>query len=237
MKLKAAVIVFPGSNCDRDCARAWEFVTGGKASFVWHKERQIEDFDVVILPGGFSFGDYLRSGAIARFSPVMSEVGRLAEKGSLVMGVCNGFQILTEAGLLPGSLIRNRGLKYICKDVHVRVENEGTPFTRCYKIGQTLRIPVSHGEGNYFAPLPVLRRLQDEGRIVLRYSNPDGTVLPDSAPNGSADNIAGVVNERGNVLGLMPHPERVSDKQLGGTDGALFWTSIVETLRVRGIRI
>jgi phosphoribosylformylglycinamidine synthase len=237
MKLKTSVIVFPGSNCDQDCVRAWEFVTGGKAELVWHKSSRIDDYDVVILPGGFSFGDYLRSGAIARFSPVMNEVARLAAKGSLVLGICNGFQILTEAGLLPGSLVRNRDLKYICKDIWVRVENSGTPFTKCYKGGQVLRIPISHGEGCYTAPDEELRRLRDEGRIVLRYSNQDGAVQPGAAPNGSADNIAGIINEQGNVLGMMPHPERVSDKQLGGTDGALFWTSIVETLRVKGIRI
>jgi phosphoribosylformylglycinamidine synthase len=237
MKLKTAVIVFPGSNCDQDCVRTWEFVTEGKAKLVWHKSDHIDDYDVVILPGGFSFGDYLRSGAIARFSPVMNEVQRLAERGSLILGICNGFQILTEAGLLPGSLIRNKDLKYICKDIYVRVENNNTPFTKCYKDGQVLRIPISHGEGNYTVPLPELRKLQNEGRIVLRYSNPDGTILPNSSPNGSVDNIAGIINEQGNVLGIMPHPERVSDKQLGGVDGTQFWLSMVETLRVKGIRI
>ncbi|MDR2406093.1 MAG: phosphoribosylformylglycinamidine synthase subunit PurQ [Deltaproteobacteria bacterium] len=237
MKLKAAVVVFPGSNCDQDCVRAWEFVTGGKAKLIWHKTSKIDDFDVVILPGGFSFGDYLRSGAIARFSPIMGEVQRLAEQGKLILGICNGFQILTEAGLLPGSLIRNKGLKYICKDVYVRVENNNTPFTKCYKDGQVLRIPISHGEGNYTIPIPELRKLQDTGRIVLRYSNMDGTILPNTAPNGSVDNIAGIINEEGNVLGIMPHPERVSDKQLGGVDGTQFWVSIVETLRVKGIMI
>lgn len=237
MRLKAAIVVFPGSNCDRDCARAWEFVTGGKASFVWHKESSMEDCDVVILPGGFSFGDYLRSGAIARFSPVMAEVARLAKRGSLVLGICNGFQILTEAGLLPGSLIRNSGLKYICKDVFVRVENVSSPFTGRYEEGQVLRIPISHGEGNYNAPGDVLERLRDEGRVVLRYSDPSGRVGPDTAPNGSADSIAGVLGEGGNVLGIMPHPERVSDRQLGGTDGAAFWESMVDSLRVKGIRV
>jgi phosphoribosylformylglycinamidine synthase len=237
MKLKTAVIVFPGSNCDRDCARAWEFVTGGKADMVWHKTSQIPDYDVVILPGGFSYGDYLRSGAIARFSPVMSEVIRLAEKGSLILGICNGFQILTEAKLLPGSLIRNRELKYVCKDIFVRVENNNTPFTKLYRDADVLRIPISHGEGNFTCPLPVLRKLQDDGRIVLRYSHSNGNVDTFACPNGSVDTIAGIVNDRGNVLGIMPHPERVSDKQLGGTDGTAFFTSIVETLRVKGIRI
>jgi phosphoribosylformylglycinamidine synthase len=237
MKLKTAVIVFPGSNCDHDCVRAWEFVTEGKAELVWHKAGRIPDFDVVILPGGFSFGDYLRSGAIARFSPVMDEVARLARKGSLVMGICNGFQILTEAGLLPGSLIRNAGLKYICKDIHVRVENADTPFTKCFSEGQVLRIPISHGEGCFIAPPEQLERIKAEGRVVLRYSTPNGGVEPGTAPNGSVDNIAGIVNESGNVFGLMPHPERVSDRQLGGVDGSLFWKSIVEALRVKGIRI
>jgi phosphoribosylformylglycinamidine synthase len=231
---RVAIVVFPGSNCDRDCARAWESVTGGRASFVWHKEGSLPDLDAVILPGGFSFGDYLRSGAIARFSPVMAEVARLAKRGSLVLGICNGFQILTEAGLLPGSLIRNQGLKYMCKDVFVRVENARTPFTGRYREGQVLRIPISHGEGNYTAPEEDLRRLRGEGRVVLRYCDRDGAVGPGSAPNGSLDSIAGVASRAGNVLGIMPHPERVSDPRLGGTDGSAFWESMAASLLERG---
>jgi phosphoribosylformylglycinamidine synthase len=230
MSFKTAVIVFPGSNCDQDCARSWETVTGGQATMVWHKDSRMDDFDLIILPGGFSYGDYLRTGAIARFSPIMSEVIRQGGKGVLIIGICNGFQILAEAKLLPGALLRNRFLKYLCKDVFLRVENNATPFTSGYASGATIRVPISHGEGNYNASAEDLKELQDQGRIVFRYAEPDGTVRADSAPNGSMDNIAGVINKKGNILGLMPHPERVAEEELGGVDGRTVWTSILDTL-------
>ena len=226
--MRTCVIVFPGSNCDRDNVRSWRAVTGLEAELVWHKEASVPNYDLVIVPGGFSFGDYLRTGAVARFSPVMGEVARLAARGSLVLGICNGFQILTEAKLLPGALTRNHGLKYLCRDVHLRVENPATPFTRDYRRGQVLRIPISHGEGSYTVGPADNRRLIDEGRVVFRYCAPDGRVRPEDAPNGSLDNIAGIVSERGNVLGLMPHPERAAEAELGGLDGRPLFTSIVE---------
>jgi phosphoribosylformylglycinamidine synthase len=230
MTIKTAVVVFPGSNCDQDCVRSWETVTGGKADLVWHKETQIDNYDLVILPGGFCFGDYLRTGAIARFSPIMNEVIRLANRGNLIIGICNGFQILTEAHLLPGALLRNHHLKYICKDIYLRVENNTTSFTNGFSKGATIRVPISHGEGNYYASPEDLKELQDRERIVFRYANPDGIVTPESAPNGSMDNIAGIINARGNVIGLMPHPERVAEEILGGVDGRIVWTSILTTL-------
>ncbi|MDR2461318.1 MAG: phosphoribosylformylglycinamidine synthase subunit PurQ [Deltaproteobacteria bacterium] len=235
MTFKTAVIVFPGSNCDQDCVRSWQTVTGLKADLVWHKESKIDNYDLIILPGGFSYGDYLRTGAIARFSPVMAEVIRLAYKGHLVIGICNGFQILTEAHLLPGALLRNRYLKYICKDIYLRVENAKTAFTGGYHRGDVLRIPISHGEGNYNVSSHGLKELQDHDLIVFRYCTPDGTVGADIAPNGSMDSIAGIINKAGNVLGLMPHPERVSEDELGGTDGRSVWTSILSTLQKRGV--
>ncbi|MDR1545197.1 MAG: phosphoribosylformylglycinamidine synthase subunit PurQ [Deltaproteobacteria bacterium] len=225
---RTAVVVFPGSNCDRDNVRSWRAVTGLEAELVWHKETSLPDYDLIIVPGGFSFGDYLRCGAIARFSPVMSEVARLAARGSLVLGICNGFQILTEARLLPGALTRNRDLKYICKDVTLRVENASSAFTSRYAPGQVLRIPVSHGEGGWSASLRELKELQDQNRVVFRYCAPDGSVSPQDAPNGSLDNIAGVLNERGNVMGLMPHPERLAEEILGGVDGRGVFLSLLE---------
>ncbi|MDL2226941.1 phosphoribosylformylglycinamidine synthase subunit PurQ [Deltaproteobacteria bacterium OttesenSCG-928-M10] len=231
---KTAVIVFPGSNCDRDCARGWEAVTGHKADFVWHKDSAMPDYDVVILPGGFSFGDYLRCGAIARYSPVMNEVIRLAERGSRILGICNGFQILCEAGLLPGALLRNRDLLFLCKDSYLKVENNRTDFTGGYAAGQVIRFPIAHGEGGFTINGRGLKELQDNGRIVLRYCRPDGTVEPDSAPNGSLDNIAGIINGRGNVMGLMPHPERLAEPVLGGDDGRIMLESIFKAVTSGG---
>jgi phosphoribosylformylglycinamidine synthase len=228
--VKACVLVFPGSNCDRDNVRSWEACTGLKADLVWHKESSLPDYDLVIVPGGFSYGDYLRCGAIARFSPVMAEVVRLAGLGRLILGICNGFQILTEAGLLPGALSRNKNLKYICRDVTLRVENNKTAFTSRYAPGQVLTIPVSHGEGGYSCSPADLAALRDEGRVVFRYCAADGSVSPDDAPNGSLDNIAGILGRRGNVLGLMPHPERLAEEILGGTDGRAIFTSILDAL-------
>ncbi len=232
--VKTAVIVFPGSNCDMDCVRSWKAVTGQAAELVWHKESSIGDYDFIILPGGFSFGDYLRCGAIARYSPVMNEVVRLAGRGSRVIGICNGFQILTEAHLLPGALLRNRGLAYICKDIFLRVENYRTDFTSLYGPGAVVRMPIGHGEGSFTVSPGGLKKLQDENRIVFRYCREDGVVEEDGAPNGSLDNIAGIVNEAGNVLGMMPHPERLAEPVLGGDDGRHVFDSIFKAVTGRG---
>ena len=228
--MRACVIVFPGSNCDMDNARSWRAVTGLEADLVWHKERSLPNYDLVIVPGGFSFGDYLRTGAVARFSPVMGEVARLASRGSLVLGICNGFQILTEAKLLPGALTRNHGLKYLCKDAVLRVENASTPFTSDYREGQVLTIPISHGEGSFTISTGDHKRLLDDDLVAFRYCSPDGQSRPGDAPNGSLDNIAGIVSKRGNVLGLMPHPERAAEADLGGLDGRPLFTSILSAM-------
>ncbi|MDR3135412.1 MAG: phosphoribosylformylglycinamidine synthase subunit PurQ [Deltaproteobacteria bacterium] len=228
--MRAAVVVFPGSNCDQDNVRSWQTVTGLEAELVWHKETHIPNYDLVIVPGGFSFGDYLRCGAIARFSPVMGEIVRLAERGNLVLGICNGFQILTEAGLLPGALNRNKNLKYLCMDVKLRVENNQTAFTSLYQKGQVIKIPISHGEGGYSLRADLLKELRDSGQVVFRYCANDGTVSTGDAPNGSLDNIAGIINKRGNVLGMMPHPERLAEEELGGIDGRALFLSILQSL-------
>jgi len=237
-KIKFGVVVFPGSNCDHDAYYAAKKVLGQDAVFLWHKETHLQDVDVVVLPGGFSYGDYLRCGAIARFSPIMKEVVRFAERGGTVMGICNGFQILVEAGLLPGVLLRNTSLRFVCKYVHLRVENASTRFTGLCTPGQVLAIPVAHGDGNYFTDLETLRELERRGQVVFRYVEPDGTASEAANPNGSMANIAGIVNERGNVLGMMPHPERASDPVLGHTDGQLLFRSIIEwtSARARGSR-
>lgn len=229
MKLTFGIVVFPGSNCDHDAQYAVETILGQRARLIWHKEGSLGDVDVVILPGGFSYGDYLRCGAVARFSPVMKDVVRFAAGGGIVMGICNGFQILTEAGLLPGVLLRNRSLKFVCHQVHTRVENPQTRFTGLCQAGQVLEIPIAHGEGNYFAEPDAVKRLEDEGRVVFRYCDPRGVVSDEANPNGSTHNIAGIVNEGGNVLGMMPHPERASDPALGHTDGRKLFDSIVES--------
>lgn len=226
--MKVGVVIFPGSNCDRDALYAAQTTEGMEAVFLWHKDSTIpSDIDCIILPGGFSYGDYLRSGAIARFSPIMREVIRFARSGGLVLGICNGFQILTEAGLLPGALLRNAQQRFVCRMVHVRVDNAETPFTLSYAKGAVLRIPIAHGEGRYYAPEDVLQRLEERGQIVFRYCEPDGTVTPASNPNGSLNNIAGIVNDEGNVLGLMPHPERACEPILGSSDGRGIFTSLV----------
>jgi phosphoribosylformylglycinamidine synthase len=232
-RIKFGVVVFPGSNCDHDAYYAAKKVLGQDAVFLWHKESSLQDADVVILPGGFSYGDYLRCGAIARFSPIMQEVVKFAERGGTVLGICNGFQILVEAGLLPGVLLRNTSLRFVCKYVHLRVENTATRFTGHCTPGQVLAIPVAHGDGNYFTDPETLRELERRGQVVFRYVEPDGTVSEASNPNGSMANIAGIINERGNVLGMMPHPERASDPVLGHTDGQLLFTSIIEWTRAR----
>lgn len=226
-RLKFGVVVFPGSNCDHDAYYAAKKVLGQDAVFLWHKEAELKGVDVVVLPGGFSYGDYLRCGAIARFSPVMKEVVRFAKSGGSVIGICNGFQILLEAGLLPGVLLRNSSLRFVCKYVHCRVENADTRFTNQCSAGDILAIPVAHGDGNYFTDPETLRRLEGNGQVVFRYCTPDGHITAGANPNGSMGNIAGIINEEGNVLGMMPHPERASDPLLRHTDGQKIFQSIV----------
>ncbi len=227
--MRFAVLVFPGTWSDGDCYHVLADILGQPADYVWHRERDLSGYDCVILPGGFSYGDYLRCGAIARFSPVMEAVARHAEAGRLVIGICNGFQILCEAGLLPGVLMRNDSLQFRCQPVHLRVENAETPFTLDCKPGQTLRIPISHGEGRYYADGETLDRLEARGRVVFRYCMPEGRVTAEANPNGSLHNIAGIINERGNVLGMMPHPERASEALMGGEDGLYIWRSLLNT--------
>jgi phosphoribosylformylglycinamidine synthase len=225
-----AIVVFPGSNCDHDAYHAVKHVLGQDAQFVWHKETSLGGADVVILPGGFSHGDYLRTGAIARFSPIMDAVRAFAAQGGPVLGICNGFQILLEAGLLPGAILRNVGLKFRCEHVHLRVEATDTPFTlRCTR-GEVLRIPIAHGEGNYYADAQTLASLEANRQVVFRYSTADGEIDPAANPNGSAHAIAGICNPARNVLGLMPHPERACEPALGSADGLVIFESVVASL-------
>jgi phosphoribosylformylglycinamidine synthase I len=231
--MRVAVIQFPGSNCDQDCLAALREGIGVPASYLWHKEESLAGYDAVVLPGGFSYGDYLRCGAIARFSPIMKAVIAAAREGMPVLGICNGFQILCEAGLLPGALIRNRDLTFICQPVWLRVETSDTPFTRLVQPGQILRMPVAHGEGAFYADEPVLERLRADERIVFRYVNAAGQPAREANPNGSLDNVAGICNEGRNVVGMMPHPDRAWDELLGSTDGRLLFASLVETFAVR----
>jgi len=221
--MKSAVVVFPASNCDRDAAVALEHMTGTKPHIVWHADSEVPDVDLIVLPGGFAYGDYLRCGAMASQSRVMRDVKAKAEKGVAVLGICNGFQVLTESHMLPGALIRNAGLKFVCRRVAMTVEETQNAFTRKYNHGQRVTMPVAHGEGNYFADEETLDRLEGEGRVVFRYVDGDN-------PNGAARNIAGILNEKRNVLGLMPHPERVCDPLLGGTDGRALFESLIEAL-------
>jgi phosphoribosylformylglycinamidine synthase subunit PurQ / glutaminase len=225
--MKFGVIIFPGSNCDHDAYWAFKEVFGQPATFLWHDSADLQGCDAIIVPGGFAYGDYLRTGAIAKFSPVMDSVRKFAADGGLVMGICNGFQILCESGLLPGALMRNQGLKYICKPVHVRVENTETPFTGECKQGEVLEIPIGHMEGNYFCDEPTLKQLQEQNRIVFRYCALDGKITAEANPNGSLDNIAGICSEGRNVLGMMPHPERASEAVMGMTDGVKILKSLV----------
>jgi phosphoribosylformylglycinamidine synthase I len=228
--MKFAIVVFPGSNCDHDTYHAVKHVLGQGAAFVWHKDTDLAGADVVILPGGFSHGDYLRTGAIARFSPVMRPVAAFAAAGGPVLGICNGFQILLEAGLLEGAMLRNRGLKFVCDHVFVRVERTTTPFTRGLEAGRVLRLPIAHGEGNYYAPPDVLDRLERNGQVVFRYADARGRVTDEANPNGSAHGIAGLCNEAGNVVGLMPHPERACEALLGSEDGRAIFEAVVGAL-------
>lgn len=228
--MKVAVITFPGSNCDYDLYKAAQQV-GGDATFLWHRERGLDGYDAVLLPGGFSYGDYLRAGAIARMSPIMEDVIAFANRGGPVLGICNGFQILCESGLLPGALMHNNSLKFESKDVLLRVERADTLFTADYDAGQILRIPIAHGEGNYEADGETLEALEAEGRVVFRYVNAAGETSDEANPNGSWHNIAGITNETGNVLGMMPHPERAMEELLGSTDGVALFTSMVGSLQ------
>ena len=228
--IRIGVITFPGSNCDYDCYKAAQDVIGGETVFLWHKDHDLAGVDAVFLPGGFSYGDYLRAGAIARMSPIMREVQEFAAAGGPVAGVCNGFQILCESGLLPGALIRNRSLKFISRPVHLRVERAEAPFTSEYSVGEVLRIPIAHGEGCYVADDATLDELEAEGRVAFRYCDPSGEVTDAANPNGAARNIAGITNDAGNVLGMMPHPERAVDLLLGSEDGARLFRSLANHL-------
>ncbi|MBA2743418.1 MAG: phosphoribosylformylglycinamidine synthase subunit PurQ [Chthoniobacterales bacterium] len=228
--MKFAVVQFPGSNCDQDCLAALRGIDGAQAEYVWHKEKSLEGFDAIVLPGGFSYGDYLRCGAIARFSPIMQAVVNDAAAGKLVIGVCNGFQILCEAGLLPGALVRNRSERFVCDMVTTRVEGGPSPFTRGILEGTLLRIPVAHGEGSFFADAETLRELNVNRQVLLRYCNPNGEMTSESNPNGSLENIAGICNGERNVFGLMPHPDRACDSRLGSGDGGRIFRSMMDAV-------
>lgn len=225
MKPKFGVVVFPGSNCDHDAYYVLKNNTFN-VNFLWHKQTDLKNCDVIILPGGFSYGDYLRTGAIARFSPIMNSVIDFAENGGIVLGICNGFQILLEAGLLPGVMLKNKSLQFVCKDVYLSIENNNTVFTKLFENRKVIRVPIAHGEGNYFADDQTLKLLEKNNQIVFRYSDADGRINDGSNPNGSLLNIAGIINKQGNVLGMMPHPERCSDPVLGKIDGNFLFQSI-----------
>ncbi|HEY7680738.1 MAG TPA: phosphoribosylformylglycinamidine synthase subunit PurQ [Terriglobia bacterium] len=228
--MKFGVVVFPGSNCDHDAFYAVENALGQQAAFLWHQSADLQDSDVIILPGGFSYGDYLRTGAIARFAPIMASVRDFAARGGPVLGICNGFQILLEAGLLEGAMLRNRNLKFICKMMHLRVENVDTPFTSALRPGQVLDIPIAHAEGNYYADAETLERLESRRQVVFRYCRPDGELTEEANANGSLHSIAGITNREGNVMGMMPHPERACDALLGSTDGRYIFQSLINAV-------
>jgi phosphoribosylformylglycinamidine synthase len=230
--MKFGVIVFPGSNCDRDVATVTQGILNEPTRMVWHQETDISDIDVIVLPGGFSYGDYLRCGAIARFSPVITSVIEHANQGKYILGICNGFQILTEIGLLPGALIRNRDLHFICDRLPLKVEHNNTVWTSGYQKGQVITIPIAHGEGRYYADRDTIRVLEDEERVLFRYCSQSGEINQENNPNGSIDNIAGIINSQGNVLGMMPHPERASDSTLGFTDGLPLFKSLIGQMAV-----
>ena len=227
--MRFGIVVFPGTWSDTDCYHAVSGVLGQEADYVWHRQADLSGYDCIILPGGFSYGDYLRPGAMAGLSPVMESVRSFADAGGLVIGICNGFQILCEARLLPGALLRNQHLQYRCQWTHLRTERVDTPFTRVCEPRQVLQIPVSHGEGNYYADDETLDRLESDGRVLLRYCEPSGAITRESSPNGAARNIAGIISAKGNVLGMMPHPERCCEGVLGGTDGRLIFQSIIDS--------
>lgn len=228
--MKFGVVVFPGSNCDEDCVYVLKDVLQQHVVSLWHQDAALQDCDCIVLPGGFSYGDYLRTGAVARFSPIMSAVTSFAKDGGLVLGICNGFQILLESGLLPGAMLRNVGLRFICKFVEVRVERTDTPFTNRFQPGQVVRMPIAHNEGNYTVDRATLKQMKARGQILLRYCDADGNTTDAANPNGSADSIAGVCNEQGNVMGLMPHPERCSEAELGSVDGRLLFESLINSM-------
>ncbi|MFQ6069626.1 MAG: phosphoribosylformylglycinamidine synthase subunit PurQ [Candidatus Aminicenantales bacterium] len=232
--MRFGVVVFPGSNCDYDTYYVLKNVLRQDAVFLWHKDHDLKKVDCVILPGGFSYGDYLRSGAIAKFSPLMQEVKQFALKGKLVLGICNGFQILMELGLLPGAMLRNKNLKFLCQFVHIRIENNSTPFTLKGRIGQLLKVPIAHYEGNFFVPPPALDEIEKNNQVVFRYTDAQGRVTEEANVNGSLNNIAGIINRRGNVMGMMPHPERASEALLGSKDGRLIFRSIIESINGKG---
>ena len=231
--MKFGVLVFPGSNCDHDTYNVIAEVAQQPVTMLWHASEDLQGCDAILVPGGFAYGDYLRTGAIARFAPIMQSVSKFAASGGLVLGICNGFQILCETGLLPGALMRNAGLKYICKQVHLRTETTDSPFTSNLRKGQVLQMPIGHMEGNYFCDVATLRQMQQQDRIAFRYSTPEGEATPAANPNGSLDNIAGILNEGRNVLGMMPHPDRSSESLLGSADGLRIFESMIQALAAR----
>jgi phosphoribosylformylglycinamidine synthase len=231
--MKFGVIIFPGSNCDHDTYNVIAEIAHQPVTYLWHDSEDMKGVDAVLVPGGFAYGDYLRTGAIARFSPVMQSVKKFADGGGLVLGICNGFQILAEAGLLPGALMRNAGLKYICKQVHLRTETTATAFTNLLKPGEVLKIPIGHAEGNYYCTAEELKRLEAEERVAFRYSTPEGEITAEANPNGSLSNIAGVLNEKRNVLGMMPHPDRSSEALLGSADGWKIFESMIAAMATK----
>ena len=232
--MKFGVVIFPGSNCDYDTYHVLKSVLGQETVFFWHQDTDLRDVDAVILPGGFAYGDYLRCGAIAKFSPILESVRRHAQEGKPVVGICNGFQILQEAGLLPGVMLPNAGLKFVCRQVWLRTENNQTPFTNACQQGQVLKIPIAHNEGNFFISDQELAELQENQQIVFRYSDTQGNVVPEANPNGSMDSIAGVLNRQGNVMGMMPHPERASEALLGSEDGRFIFNSMINRINSPG---
>jgi phosphoribosylformylglycinamidine synthase len=227
--MKFAIVILPGSNCDHDAMHVTKTVLGAEAEFLWHKDTDLRGADCVIIPGGFAYGDYLRAGALAKFAPVMEPIKRHAAAGRLVFGICNGFQVLTEVGLLPGALMRNEHLRFVSRDIYLRTEETDTPFTNALEVGQLLRVPIAHGEGNYFADEATLDELERNRQVIFRYCDPDGRVLREANPNGSARNIAGICNATRNVLGMMPHPERCSESLLGNADGLAIFKSIANS--------
>lgn len=226
--MKFGVVIFPGSNCDHDCYYVIKNVLKQEVEFIWFKEHKIDSFDAIILPGGFSYGDYLRPGAIASYSPIIKSLRKFAENGGLIIGICNGFQILVESGLLPGALMRNRSLKFICKKVHIRVENSETPFTNLLDKGRILSLPIAHAHGCFYADSETINEIESEGLVVFRYCDSSGQITEESNPNGSCNNIAGIINKEGNVLGMMPHPERACEDIMGSRDGLLIFESMVK---------
>ena len=233
--MHCGVIIFPGSNCDHDCYHVLKHVMGLRTDYIWHRQKDLKGYDFILLPGGFSYGDYLRAGAIARFSPIMNEIKAFAQKGGLVMGICNGFQVLLESGLLPGAMLTNKGLCFICKYIYIRVENASLPFTCTSNVGQVLRMPIAHQEGCYYNDIDNIAEMEKRGQVVFRYCGDDGCVDDKFNPNGSVRNIAGICNKDGNVLGMMPHPERCAETLLGSEDGRVIFSSLIkETMGVAG---